>query len=124
MFRYSLEPQAWYLDLFAGKNDYEAADKGGPGGHKEINRTTLTTRDIEQGLTRIVVRDQLEIIRPRNKSRAIGGELTVISADEHCLHLTWEHHRCAATTNTDLRDFTFNIMRKENNGDEEVMSYR
>ena len=24
-------PQVWYLDLFAGKNDYEAADKGGRG---------------------------------------------------------------------------------------------
>ena len=34
-------PQVWYLDLFAGKNDYVAADKGGTGGHKEINRTTL-----------------------------------------------------------------------------------
>ena len=34
-------PQVWYLDLFAGRNDYEAADRGGTGGHKEINRTTL-----------------------------------------------------------------------------------
>ncbi len=34
-------PQVWYLDLFAGKNDYEAADNGGIAGHKEINRTTL-----------------------------------------------------------------------------------
>ncbi len=22
-------PQVWYLDIFAGKNDYKAADKGG-----------------------------------------------------------------------------------------------
>ena len=117
-------PQVWYLDLFAGRNDYEAADKGGPGGHKEINRTTLTTCDIEQGLTRIVVRDQLEIIRLRNTSHAFDGELTVNGADEHCLHLTWDHHGCTATLSADLRDFTFNIIRKENNGDEEVMSYR
>ena len=34
-------PQVWYLDLFAGKNDYAAADAGGAAGHKEINRTTL-----------------------------------------------------------------------------------
>ena len=42
-------PQVWYLDLFAGKNDYAAADRGGTGGHKEINRTTLTLSDIEEG---------------------------------------------------------------------------
>ena len=28
------KPQIWYLDLFAGKNDYEAVKKAGPGGHK------------------------------------------------------------------------------------------
>jgi sucrose phosphorylase len=32
-------PQIWYLDIFAGKNNYEAADNGGSAGHKEINRT-------------------------------------------------------------------------------------
>jgi sucrose phosphorylase len=32
-------PQIWYLDLFAGRNDYAAADLGGPAGHKEINRS-------------------------------------------------------------------------------------
>ena len=35
------KPQVWYLDLFAGKNDYEALKRGGAGGHKEINRTNL-----------------------------------------------------------------------------------
>ena len=48
-------PQVWYLDLFAGKNDYAAADSGATAGHKEINRTTLTMNDIEQGLKRPVV---------------------------------------------------------------------
>ena len=43
-------PQVWYLDLFAGTNNYEAADRGGTGGHKEINRTTLEPGDIEEGL--------------------------------------------------------------------------
>jgi sucrose phosphorylase len=66
-------PQVWYLDVFAGKNDYAAADQGGTGGHKEINRTTLANSDIEQGLTRIVVRDQLELMRLRNTSPAFDG---------------------------------------------------
>ena len=44
------KPQIWYLDLFAGKNDYEAVKKAGPGGHKEINRTNLTTAQVCSGL--------------------------------------------------------------------------
>ena len=55
-------PQVWYLDLFAGKNDYAAADNGGTGGHKEINRTALTMDDIEQGLGKPIVQDQLQLI--------------------------------------------------------------
>ena len=82
-------PQVWYLDLFAGKNDYAAADKGSTGGHKEINRTTLEMSDIEQGLKREVVKDQLAIMRLRNTSPAFGGELQISHTDAHLFQLTW-----------------------------------
>jgi len=117
-------PQVWYLDLFAGKNDYVAADRGGPGGHKEINRTTLTISDIEERLNHIVVRDQMEIMRLRNTSPAFDGELTVGSTDVHHLHLTWKHQACVATLSADLCDFSFSITHKLNGGEEKVMSYR
>lgn len=116
-------PQVWYLDLFAGKNDYAAADRGGTGGHKEINRTTLTHDDIEQGLKQSIVRDQLEIMKLRNTSPAFDGKLTVSSTDEHCLYLTWKFQECTATLNADLRDFSFSITHKKNANDESVMSY-
>ncbi len=117
-------PQVWYLDLFAGKNDYAAADKSGTAGHKEINRTTLTNNDIREGLKQTIVRDQLELIRLRNTSPAFDGELTISHTDEHRLHLTWKHQECAATLNADLRDYSFSITHRENAGDEKVMSYR
>jgi sucrose phosphorylase len=117
-------PQVWYLDLFAGKNDYEAADKGGAAGHKEINRTTLANSDVEQGLSRIVVRDQLELMRLRNKSPAFEGELTIHNSEEHRLHLTWQHHGCVATLNADLRDFGFSVTHKGESCAEYVTSYR
>ena len=41
------KPQIWYLDLFAGKNDYEAMARAGVGGHKEINRTNLSLTEAE-----------------------------------------------------------------------------
>ncbi|MBL3589913.1 MAG: glycosidase [gamma proteobacterium endosymbiont of Lamellibrachia anaximandri] len=116
-------PQVWYLDLFAGKNDYAAADKGGTAGHKEINRTTLTNNDIEQGLKQTVVRDQLDLIRLRNTSPAFDGELTVNSTDEHCLHLTWKYQECTASLNADLHDYSFSITHKTNARDKNVVSF-
>jgi sucrose phosphorylase len=117
-------PQVWYLDLFAGKNDYAAADKGGTGGHKEINRTTLTNSDIEQGLKQSIVKDQMELIRLRNTSPAFQGELTVSNTDEYHLLLTWKYQESAATLSADLRDCSFSITHKEKTADEKVMSYR
>jgi sucrose phosphorylase len=42
--------------MFLRENNYEAADNGGSAGHKEINRTTLTMQDIEQGLKQMLYR--------------------------------------------------------------------
>ena len=117
-------PQVWYLDLFAGRNDYAAADQGGTGGHKEINRTTLQPGDIEHGLSRIVVRDQLELMRLRNKSPAFDGELEIHACDEHRLHLTWKHHDCVATLNADLRGFGFSVTHQGGGCEDYVTSYR
>jgi sucrose phosphorylase len=115
-------PQVWYLDLFAGKNDYAAADRGGTGGHKEINRTTLSIDDIEQGLKQAVVRDQLVIMKLRNTSPAFGGELTIGSANEQSLSLTWKNQECEAALNANLRDLSFTITHKNNTRVENVIS--
>ena len=55
------KPQIWYLDLFAGKNDYEAMRRAGVGGHKEINRTNLSTEQAAALLKSDVVRQQLDL---------------------------------------------------------------
>ena len=116
-------PQVWYLDLFAGRNNYAAADAGGAGGHKEINRTTLLSGDIEQGLKQDVVLDQLQIIRLRNNSSAFNGELTVHITDDHRLQLTWTNDRCSATLSADLRDHSFSISHRNEAGISEELSY-
>ena len=102
-------PQVWYLDLFAGKNDYEAADQGGIAGHKEINRTTLTLEDVEARLGLPIVRDQLELIRLRNQSMAFEGEMTVVETEPHLLHITWRHPEASATLKADLRTHSFAV---------------
>jgi len=116
-------PQVWYLDLFAGTNDYEAADRGGTGGHKEINRTTLDMDAIESGLRRSVVQDQIELIRMRNTSPAFDGELTVHDSSDDELHLTWTNGGQVATLKANLVDFGFSVTQRDEAGEERVLTY-
>ena len=116
-------PQVWYLDLFAGKNDYAAADSGATAGHKEINRTTLTMNDIEQGLKRSIVKEQLELIRLRNLSPAFDGELELVATDEHLLQLIWKNGGCSARLKADLQDHNFTIVHISDTGDKKLMTY-
>jgi sucrose phosphorylase len=117
-------PQVWYLDLFAGKNDYAAADKGGTGGHKEINRTTLSNSDIEQGLRRIVVQEQLQLIKLRNSSKAFYGELELGNTEEQSLEMTWTNGNSTATLQANLLDFGFTVTHNDDSGEDTLMSYR
>ncbi len=112
-------PQVWYLDLFAGTNDYEAAKKGRTAGHKEINRTTLNNADIEEGLERPVVLDQLELIRLRNTSPAFKGEMKIIETESHLLHITWQSPEASVSLKADLRDHSFTVYQ----GDKVLMAF-
>jgi sucrose phosphorylase len=116
-------PQVWYLDLFAGKNDYVAADLGGAAGHKEINRTNLSMEDVEEGLGRQVVRDQLALIRLRNTSPAFHGELTINETGSDRLHLSWRQGECSATLEADLSTYAFCIRHEQGEGEVEKIAY-
>ncbi|MFP4154425.1 MAG: glycosidase [Halothiobacillaceae bacterium] len=105
-------PQVWYLDLFAGRNDYAAADRGGVASHKEINRTTLTTEMVEEGLRRPVVRDQLDMMRLRNTVAAFNGSLQVARTPEHKLEMTWSCDDEQITLTADLRHHEFSICHR------------
>lgn len=117
-------PQVWYLDLFAGRNDYPAADNGGPAGHKEINRTNLSVGQVEAALRQDVVRDQLSLIRLRNRSPAFRGELSIDAPDERTLQLAWQHGDCTAELRADLHDHGFAITHRQAGRNPEVYLYR
>lgn len=101
-------PQVWYLDLFAGKNDYAAADAAGEGGHKEINRTSLSLEAIEEGLKKEVVTKQLDMIRMRNTSAAFAGSPDFKSNAEQ-LFISWETDSDYATLRANLKTHKFSI---------------
>ncbi|MGD8265831.1 MAG: alpha-amylase family glycosyl hydrolase [Chromatiales bacterium] len=115
-------PQVWYLDLFAGTNDYAAARKGRTAGHKEINRTTLGMIDIELGLERPIVLNQLELIRMRNTSPAFDGELSIAGDEPHVLRMTWSHPEETLTLEADLRAHDFRVYRECDAGRENLIA--
>lgn len=102
-------PQVWYLDIFAGKNDYEALERAGDGGHKEINRTTLSKEDVEIGLKKDIVINQLELIKLRNNSKAFDGKIKIKDSSSNQLIMHWEYDEDFATLEADLKTFRFTV---------------
>jgi len=115
-------PQVWYLDLFAGKNDYEAVDKAGNGGHKEINRTSLTTEDIKKGLKTSVVLQQLELIRLRNNSKAFSGKVKIMNTPLDLIDIKWENGDSFANLKVNLETCNFTVIFNEH-GKNQVMTF-
>jgi sucrose phosphorylase len=106
-------PQVWYLDIFAVKNNYEAADKAGSGGHKEINRTTLSMDDIEKGVKNDVVTGQLKIMRLRNTSKAFNGEIKINDTSKNEIDISWKNGNTFAHLKANLNTFRFSINYSE-----------
>ncbi|GEL09933.1 maltooligosyl trehalose synthase [Flavobacterium glycines] len=107
-------PQVWYLDIFAGKNNYEAADNGGSAGHKEINRTTLSMPEIERGLKTEVVKKQLEIIRLRNTSNAFLGQVVINDTVDEVIDIKWVNGDAVVHLKANLQTNGFTIQHTEN----------
>ena len=107
-------PQVWYLDVFAGKNNYEVANMGGSAGHKEINRTTLTMKDVEQDLKKDVVKNQIEIIKLRNTSKAFLGTVKINHSSDNEIDIVWTNQNDSAQLKANLISLNFTINYTEN----------
>lgn len=104
------KPQVWYLDIFAGKNDYEAVKRAGAGGHKEINRSNLSMADVEEALKREVVKKQLEMLRFRNQFPAFDFDSEIsVKTDENQVAFIWRKDGYQAFLKADLVDMTFEM---------------
>lgn len=114
------KPQVWYLDLFAGRNDHRAVEQAGPGGHKEINRTNLSTRQVHELLEAPIVRDQLELLRLRAHCEAFGfdSELEIGEGPDDSLSLTWRRHGWQAVFEGDLTHESFEVRATDPDGRE------
>ena len=105
--------------------DQQAAGFLNPGeaDYSALKLTTLSAADVEHGLKRIVVQDQLLLIRLRNNCPAFGGELSVGEGAEHCLLLTWRNEGSEAQLEADLASLAFTVRWRNADGVESVLSY-
>lgn len=111
------KPQVWYLDLFAGKNDHEAVKRAGAGGHKEINRTNLTTEQMEELLTKDVVKKQLEMLKFRSEFAAFDFEAELdVKVDGSKMSYIWTKDGYKAQLEADLETCDFEIFAWDENG--------
>lgn len=109
------KPQIWYLDLFAGKNDHETVKRAGAGGHKEINRTNLTTEQMEEALKKPVVARQLELLRFRSTCPAFADDSEYkIECEGKNICIKWKKNGVEAVLNADLVSKKIEIYQIEN----------
>ena len=107
------KPQIWYLDLFAGKNDYEAVERAGVGGHKEINRTNLSLEKAEALLKEDVVKKQLELLRYRNTCPIFTEDAEInIECNETKMDIEWTNKFGSVTLSVDFENETYTIEEK------------
>lgn len=104
------KPQIWYLDIFAGKNDYEAVKRAGAGGHKEINRSNIGPEELKERLARPVTAGQLELIRFRNTCEAFSFDSEIrVSCDKNLMTFEWSNGGHRAVLKADLKTYRFTI---------------
>ena len=109
-------PQVWYLDLFAGKNDYLAVEKAGSGGHKEINRTNLSLEKIDNLLHQDIVKNQLKLIEFRNTSEAFLGTMKINPSPISEIDIFWEHTTNFARLKANLKTCSFVVEYRNKEG--------
>ncbi|MDL2302665.1 glycosidase [Lachnospiraceae bacterium OttesenSCG-928-D06] len=107
------KPQIWYLDLFAGKNDYDAVARAGTGGHKDINRTNLGINQIKMDMELPIVKEQLSLIKMRNNYPAFGFDAKLKVENKGTkIMFVWEKNGFTAKLDADLKTSTYQIVLK------------
>lgn len=104
------KPQIWYLDLFCGKNDYEAVRRAGKDGHKEINRSNLTKQQIDDGLQQPVVQEQLALLKLRSSHPAFDMNADIkVDGQENQFTIKWTTQKAWIQLSCDLENLTYQI---------------
>lgn len=113
------KPQVWYLDLFAGENDYKAVKAAGAGGHKEINRTNLSMGTVTERLGMDVVKKQLRMLRFRNSFPAFGFDSSLsVGCSGKNMSFVWTKDGYSAALWLDFEKCSYVMEGKKESGEE------
>lgn len=109
-------PQVWYLDIFAGKNNYDAVEKEGKDGHKEINRTNLSVAEIKENLNKSIVKNQLMLLKLRNKHKAFEGNIHFEKDSSDTISISWINDVHKAHLKVNLENYHISLQYADTNG--------
>jgi sucrose phosphorylase len=82
-------PQIYYVGLLAGGNDMELLERTRVG--RDINRHSYSAGELQQALTRPVVRAQLALLRLRNAHAAFHGTFHVATPAADVMEMVWRN---------------------------------
>jgi sucrose phosphorylase len=82
-------PQVYYVGLLAGSNDMDLLAQTTVG--RDINRHYYSWGEVQEALTRPVVRNLLKLIRFRNEHPAFQGTFSLVECSDPLLVIRWEN---------------------------------
>jgi sucrose phosphorylase len=82
-------PQVYYVGLLAGTNDMQLLNKTKVG--RDINRHYYDWDEVQEALSRPIVRNLLELIRFRNRHPAFQGTFELPASSDTSLVMRWDH---------------------------------
>lgn len=95
-------PQVYYVGLLAGTNDLDLLAKTGVG--RDINRHYFSWDEVQEALSRPVVRSLLKLIRFRNEHPAFQGQFSLLPSADPLLILRWNKDETWAQLEVDFSE--------------------
>lgn len=95
-------PQVYYVGLLAGTNDLDLLAKTGVG--RDINRHYFSWDEVQEALSRPVVRSLLKLIRFRNEHPAFQGQFSLLPSADPWLILRWNKDEAWAQLEVDFSE--------------------
>ena len=100
-------PQVYYVGLLAGKNDMELLTQTRVG--RDINRHYYSRKEVEEELSRPIVKKLIELIRFRNSYPAFQGEFELEETSSEVLSMRWKTDSHQTTLQVNLVPMTFSL---------------
>jgi sucrose phosphorylase len=111
-------PQVYYVGLLAGENDQEAVRAAGEG--RAVNRHNYSIPEIEEAVSRPVVKRLLRLIQFRNSFAAFNGTFSVEASEDNTLVLSWRNDSSSCSLAVDLPTCCATITVLEGDRREEI----